>query len=217
MSTLTEYFERCALLSLEKQDKLGRLVGEHMSEPDLDAGKVRFGNGLEFPCQVLGTVSDNTLTWLWAWSGEQAEIPEDLMQSALGLKTWGEREGIPEFSEPEISLDRADGHVISMIASEVCAASCYYRDPHEGGALFLLLFGRSIDRQPSLNRARLSYHLSELASSYEVNQRKTLLAYLRAKKLAPRESVLMVACTLESGETLNMEFDAGGRLLTSSA
>jgi hypothetical protein len=215
MSKLKEYFEQYALLSLEKQDKLVRLIGEHYAELDLDAGKVRFGSNLGFPFQVLGTTSDNTLTWLWAWSEEQTEIPEDLMQSARELKSWGEREGIPEFFEPEVDLNRADGHMISLIASEVGKASCYYRDPYQGGALYLLLFGEAIDSQPPLDRTRLVHHLSELSTTYDLDHRKALLSYLRAKNLAFVENDRVVAGRLESGETLDVEFDDQGRLLSS--
>jgi hypothetical protein len=213
MSKLKEHFEQYALLSLEKQDKLARLVGEHLSELDLDAGKVRFGGELEFPFQVLGTESDNTLTWHWAWSAEQAEMPENLMRSAEELRAWGEREGLPEFTEPEIDLSRADGQMISIIASAVGKASCYYRDSYQGGALFLLLFSGAVDSQPGLGLQRLIHHLRELASDYEVNPRKTLLAYLRVKNLSSLESGNKVACRLESGEMLNIEFDDHGRFI----
>lgn len=214
MSKLLEHFEQYALLSLEKQDKLARLIGEHYAELDLDSGKIRFGNDLEFPFQVLGTTSDNTLTWLWAWSEEQTEIPEDLMRSARELRAWGERERIVEFSDPEVDLNRADGQMIALIASKICKASCYYRDSYEGGASFLLLFGEAINSQPPLDRARLVHHLSELALTYDFNQRNALLAYLRATNLTPVESGGKVACILGSGETLSLEFDDQGKLVT---
>jgi hypothetical protein len=213
MNRLLEYFQQYALLSLEKQDKLDRLIGDRLSELDLDAGKIRFGSVLEFPFQVLGAASDNTLTWLWAWSEEQAEMPEGLMQSALELKAWGVREGLPEFSGPETDVNRADGHMISLIASMVIKASCYYCDSYQGGALFLLLFGEAIDSQPPFDRARLVHHLTELGSAYEVDQRKMLLAYLRARDLAFVEDARKVTGRLESGEMVDMEFDERGRLL----
>src|SRR5208337_2070637 len=57
---LQTYLERCALITLEKQDKLESLIAESIHELDLDAGKIRF-NDLAFPVQVLGTESDNSL------------------------------------------------------------------------------------------------------------------------------------------------------------
>lgn len=214
MSKLIHSFEQYALLALEKQDRLARLAGEHFFELDLDAGMARFGGNLEFPFQVLGTASDNTLTWLWAWSEEQEDIPERLIQSALELREWGAREGVPEFTGPEIDLNRADGPMIAMIASEVCKASCYYRDAYEGGSLFLLLSGREIDGLPPLDVRRLTFHLKELAAEYELNPRNALLAYLRAKGLTVEESGTTVRSRLANGEALSLEFDEQGRLIT---
>ncbi len=93
-NNLQTYLERYALITLEKQDKLESLIGDSMHEIELDAGIIRF-NDLQFPLQVLGTESDNTLTWLWAWSDEQTEIPSALMQSAIQLRNWGQTKVFP--------------------------------------------------------------------------------------------------------------------------
>ena len=90
MSALTDYLEQSALISLEKQDKLALLIGEDTYDLDLDAGKIRFDNSLEISFQVLGTESDNTLIWLWAWADEQTEeIPADLLRASREIRDWG--------------------------------------------------------------------------------------------------------------------------------
>ncbi len=211
-NNLQTYLERYALITLEKQDKLESLIGESMHELELEAGIIRF-NDLQFPMQVLGTESDNTLTWLWAWSDEQTEIPSTLMQSAIQLRIWGANEGIPEFTLPSLDLNRADGHLIALIGAEICKASCYYRDCYEGGAAILLLFDKLIDNQPPFDRERLLRRLSDIISRYEINHRNALLSYLRLKKLSPAEERNLVSCELESGERLNAEFDTAGRLI----
>jgi hypothetical protein len=205
------YLERYALLSLEKQDKLESLIGEHLHELDLDAGTVRF-EALQFPVQVVGTESYNTLTWLWAWADEQSEIPANLIQSAIQLRIWGAEAGIPELTMSSVDLNRADGHAVAMVASEVCKASCYYRDGYEGGAVFLLIFDRTIDNQPSFDRRRLLIRLADLLSRYDLNHRNAVLSYLVAKGLSPVEQRNMINCELESGERLIAEFDDAGRL-----
>lgn len=209
---LQTYLERCALITLEKQDKLESLIAESIHELDLDAGKIRF-NDLAFPVQVLGTESDNSLTWLWAWADEQTEIPSSLMQSSLQLRNWGATEGIPEFTTPSLDLSRADGHVIALISAEFCKASGYYRDSYEGGAVLLLLFDRLIDSQPPFDRGRLVRKMSDIFSRYDLNHRNTLLSYLRLKRLSPVEDRDTVNCELESGERLIAEFDVAGKLI----
>jgi len=213
MNTLTEYFERSALLALEKQDRLALLLGDHIFDLDLDAGKVRFNDAVEIPFQVLGTESDNTMVWLWAWADEQTEVPENLLQASRELRDWGTRSGVKEFMLPSIDLGRVDGHVLSMIASELCKASCYYRDVYEGGSAFILLFDKRMDAQPSFDLPRLSHRYLDLISRYDLDHRNVLLSYLRKKDLSPAETGSLITCELGSGEQLRCEFDGSGRLL----
>ena len=211
-NTLQSYLERYALTSLEKRDKLESVAGGHQHELDLESGTIRF-NELQFPVQVIGTESYNTLTWLWAWADEQSEVPANMLQSAVQLRIWGAEAGIPEFTMPSVDLNRADGRAIAMIAAEVCKASCYYRDDYEGGALYLLIFDKIIDSQPSFDRQRLMIRLADLFSQYELNHRIAVLSYLTEKGLSPSEQRNMISCELESGERLIAEFDEAGRLI----
>jgi len=213
MSRMIDLFERTALLALEKQDKFGRVVSEHLVDLDLVSGTARFGTDIELPFKVLGTTSDNTLTWLWAWSEAQDQIPENVAVAARELRAWGEREGLPEFIEPEVDLGRGDGQMLSMVAVEAAQASCFYRDPYEGGALYFLISGKEIDAQPSLDAERLAFHLRELSEEYEINPRNALLAYFTAKELSSREEGTAVLCRLGNGEPFKMEFDDQGRLV----
>lgn len=215
MNALTEYLEKYALVSLEKQEKLARLTdGQLVVDFDLDAGRLRFSEGLEFRFQVLGTESDNTLNWLWAWAEEQEDLKPDLLTSSLQMKEWGAKAGIPEFTVPSVDLEKADGHLLSLIASEVCAASCYYQDSYDGGASFLLLFGGELERQPGFDVAGLSRQFSNLITLYELNHRNAFVSYLRAKGLPFTEQGTVMDLELESGENARLEFDSAGSLKT---
>lgn len=213
MNKLTKYLEQFALTSLEKQDKFALLLDDNLYDLDLEAGKLRFPNNLDLSLQVLGTESDNTLSWLWAWADEQTEeIPVNLLQASRELRDWGSHKAVREFRDPSIDLDRADGHVFSMIASEICRASCYYRDAYDGGSAFILLFDPMIDAQPSFDRSRLSRRFLDLISRYELNHRNALLSYLRIKDLSPAETRSSITCKLDTGERLSAEFDDAGKL-----
>jgi hypothetical protein len=213
MNKLTEYLEQYALTSLEKQDKLALLLGDHTYVLDLDTGKIRFNDDIEFSYQVLGTESDNSLIWLWAWADEQTdELPVDLLQASRELRDWGLREGVEEFTHPSVDLHNADGHLISMIASGICRASCYHRDAYEGGSAFLLLYDKLIDAQPFFNLSRLSRCFLDLISRYEINHRNVLLSYLRTRGLSLIEKGSAITSELDTGEQLSAEFDNTGRL-----
>jgi hypothetical protein len=212
MNNFMDYIERYALFSMEKQDKLSRIIGEQMHHLDLDAGVVQFNQGLALPFQVIGTESDNTLTWLWAWAEEQTEIPEHLMQTSLQLRDWGAREGINEFTLPSVDIDKTDGNAITLVSTQIANANSYFRDSYEGGAAYLLIFDRSIDNEPSFDRASIYRHLTDLLSRYELNERKVLLSYLEMKELSPVSKGLLITCELENGERINAEFDDTGKL-----
>jgi len=213
MSTLADHLEQFALLSLEKKDKLSLLIGEHTYCLDLDAGKVRFNDFLETSFQVIGTESDNTLIWLWAWADEQTEdIPAHLLQAARELRDWGLKKGVQEFTLPSIDLHKADGQVLSMIACELCNANCYFQDVYEGGSAYLLLFDKRIDSQPPFDLLRLSRSFLDLITRYELDHRKTILSYLRMKNLPFAETGPLITCELDSKERLSVEFDDAGRL-----
>jgi hypothetical protein len=213
MKTFTEYLEQYALLSLEKKYRLERLLGEYLHELDLDSGMIRFSGGLAFPIQVLGTESDNTLTWLWAWDEEQTEIPENLVQASLQLRIWGTRENIREFTLPSVDIDQADGTAIALIATEVSRANSFFRDSYEGGAAYYLIFDASVDNQPPFDRAELLRQLTDVVARYELNHRKVLWSYLEQKGLSPIAAGDTITCELQTGERVNAEFDKTGRLL----
>jgi hypothetical protein len=214
MAKLTEYLEQFALHSLEKQDKLALLLGDFTHDIDIDARTIRINDSLEISFQVLGTESDNTMIWLWAWADEQPEdLPEDLIQASRELREWGLQKGIQEFSIPSLDLHKAEGHALSMIACELCNASCYFRDAYEGGSAFLLLFDKRIDAQPSFDLLRLSHRFLDLISRYELNHRNALLSYLRLNKLPLEVTGLTVTCDLGSREQLSAAFDDTGRLM----
>jgi hypothetical protein len=213
-NALRERLERFALVSLEKQNKLSLTVGDAMHELDLDSGKLRFIGGMEFEFQVLGTESDNSLTWLWAWAEEQTEVPEPLLQTSLRIRSWGVKEGLREFTVPSVDLAQADGDVFALISSGAAEASCYFRDAYAGGAAYLLLNDASIDARPSFDRSGLFRAVSELSSRYKLNQRSALSSYLRMKGLSPMENGSDLIFELETGERVAAEFDDTGGLTT---
>jgi len=212
MTTLIEQFERVALLGREKQEKFLRLVGEHTVELDLDADLARFTKHHAFPFQVLGTESENTLSWLWAWADEQTEMPQSLMKASLALKVWLESKGLQEYVRPSLDLNQADGTILSLIATEVCNAGCFYRDHYEGGALFILLYGAEIAAQAPYDRRELVRNFDDLIERYDFNHRNALLAYFRANGIDAAETKDTVSATLPGGEHLIAEFDAAGKL-----
>jgi hypothetical protein len=214
MNSVIKYFEKTALVALEKQDDLIRRLGEHIVDLDLDTGMARFNTEAVFPFQVLGTESDNSLTWLWAWADEQTEVSGELLRSAREMKALGAREVVAEFTLPSLDLNRADGTMLSLIASQVCAASGYYRDYYDGGSLFILLYGADSNSSPEFDRTGLVRSLKELVSRYDFNHRNALLSYFKTKELPFSESGDTVNGELAGGERIIAVSDDAGQIIT---
>ncbi|MDA8099116.1 MAG: hypothetical protein M0042_05765 [Nitrospiraceae bacterium] len=207
MNALAPYFEQFALLGMEKREKLSRIISDRFLELDIDAGIARFGKDWEFPFQVLGTESDNSFSWLWAWADEQAEMPPNLMTSSLDLKMWLMKNGLDEFASPSMDIDIADGTILSVIACQVCKASAFYRDAYDGGALYILLNATAIDSQPGFDRSGLVRNIADLAARYDFSHRKAIRSYLQSSGIIFAEEGETVNALLRTGERLLVEFN----------
>lgn len=68
------------LPALDKQLHLNDLVGEADWLVNQDAGTITFGGEKVCPAQVLGTQSDASGTWQWAWANPR--VPEHVTKDA---------------------------------------------------------------------------------------------------------------------------------------
>ncbi len=179
---------------------------------------------LQLNFQVLGTESDDSQTWLWAWANSQQGFKTELLASALELKAYGERFGVPELSAPEIPLSaRVNGERLSAVASGLCRAGCTVRAGYPGGRLFLLIrdprFKRPVT-QP-IQRMLRAFPMF-LAKSGVTDHRGALLAYARYYRLDINESAARIvartravsrtAAGLRLENALVAEFDSAGRM-----
>ncbi len=128
----------------EKQMYLGQLLGDNPPGWSLDMaqGQLAFGEMFTFDVQVLGTVSEQTQTWLWAWANVDSQIPARLLDDAKRVKAVGEQHNLSLLTRNDVidvEDNQIDGHRLAMIASGICEAQAYYRAPYAGGALFMLI------------------------------------------------------------------------------
>lgn len=164
--------------------------------------------------QILGTESNQSRTWRWAWANPASNIPPHLLQSALELRRVGEREGIAELTEPDLDLDHVDGHRLALVASGLLGKPGYYRGPFDAGAMFVLLedeaFRPKVER-PSL---RIATVFPQVISTFEVpDHRRALVSYLRSYDFEVAEAAGVVsASSKQSGDTLVTTFDEPGRV-----
>ncbi len=214
MASLQNYFERFVLVALEKQERLNHVLRNHNMNLDLETGMASFSGGLTCSCQILGTESENTLTWLWGWAEEQTEIPETMLTKSRELKLKGANEQIPELLSPSLDLSRTDGNMLASVASMLCDATAFYRDHYEGGALFMLLYcERSLLQKYSFDRAGILSRLHDLAQIYHADFPNILLSYFQERRLPVEKSGDQISGELMTGERIIADLDQQGRIL----
>jgi len=67
--SLHRLFSVHAASVLERQLRLGTLIGDqHQWTFDMASGRLQFNEQHSFPVQLLGSESEESNTWLWAWA-----------------------------------------------------------------------------------------------------------------------------------------------------
>jgi len=214
MSLLPAHATYCVPFAFDRQLFLAELIGDFNWSYDLQAGLLSFGNRYQWHTQVLGTESDESRTWLWAWANKASNIPDHLLQASRIMRAFGEQHEFPELTSHEVPLDEIDAHFLALIASGVCRANGYYRGPYEGGAVFLLIQDDSYPCNMELPLTRIATVFPQAISALEIpNHRLALLSYLASYGILGRSDGKKIIVE-EGGEArLTATFDEQNRLI----
>jgi hypothetical protein len=180
-TTMQTLFDEHAGLALSKQRDLASRIQDLSWGFDMDAGTMTFTKrgfltigrkSLSSACQILGSESEQTSTWLWAWANHQSGIPPKLLRASESLRALGERFRIPELVTPEIPLGQWDGHRIAMLAAGSRDCAGYYRGPYPGGAIFVLLTDPALATPVDQPLLRFVTQLPELVAQFAVHDHR---------------------------------------------
>lgn len=136
-TNFTELYSAAACWSSITQKRAGDLVVRGREWfIDFNTGILHFGMD-RYPFQVIGTESVPGRTWLWSWANGSIEN-EDTLRLADRLYSFGEEWGLSAFCEPQYELTQVfNGYTISAVAAMLSEKPvCFYRCPHETGAVF---------------------------------------------------------------------------------
>jgi len=238
MTLLHALYSQHAALSLEKQLALGHIIGEHDFFFDADAGTLNFGPDLHFPMQLLGTVSRQSSTWLWAWASPVPTAPA-LLQAAEQLRVVGKTRGLSELYEDGFALvsppvasllhlqpfqdgrppqDPLDGHLIAMLAAGVCQADAYYGADYGRGIVYVLLPrvpGTEAHRSDA-PAAMATIFAKLLQLPYLLDHRAAFGAYVQQKGYVAETNGRQVRGT-KGHQVITATFDSVDRLTTLKA
>ncbi len=222
-----ELFIRHGAASYDKQIYLRAMHGQAGWGFDLNTGILAFRRPHEAPLQlaveVLGTESEDTNSWLWAWANHG--VPPTLTASALALKQLGDAQGISEFSQAEQDIaPEVNPQRIGLVAVGVLRASCFFRAPYPRGAMCLLIkdpkYKRSVTRP--VRRVVRAFPLF-LSRHFVADQRAAFMNYLQFYRLSVTEAgnrVMAAGASPRSihgegtPERLIAEFDDANRLIS---
>lgn len=203
--------EKYAGIAFEKQYSLSEIIGNNDWQIDMESGLISFGEGLNFPIQILGSYAFDSGTWLWGWANEASDIPSHLLQEANELKQLGENFNIEFLSMPEYKMEPTDVHSLGLIASGKFASSAYYAGNYGSGILLATLKGQLIEEVKYNENARILSVFTELISVFTVNHKRTFENYLLSKGYILQETGHSLAAE-KGGNIITAEFDEKNRL-----
>ena len=149
------------LISLAGQLRFGEVVDGLDWNIDLGAGTLRFGDRFTFDAQVLGSESEESGTWLWAWANESLDVPGAL-EVANRLRQLGSERGIDELTTPQFPVDQeCNGFLLTVAAQSIAKAPLFYRCDTGGGWAYFLIGLRQMPALPGELAAR---HVNEAFS-----------------------------------------------------
>ena len=143
-------------LALDKQENLSELIGEETGDLDIEKGQLSFGD-VTFQVQIFGFFMQDSKQWSWAWDNEDI-LGENLIKSALQIKSIGEEFDIPEFSTPLLNATYDDCHTLAMTVSSILAMDAYYAVSEEGLDIFVGIKSDLIKENDSARKFRDTFY-----------------------------------------------------------
>lgn len=205
---------RHELTQFDKQLFFLSLLVDSFWHLDFPTGKLSFGSKYRWQTQLLGTESEVSGTWLWAWANTASNIPAHLLTASLALKAYGEQHNIPELTTPQPPLDQIDPHALALLTSGICEASAYFRCPYNGGALYVLITDDNFPKCPDPPLQRIATVFPQAIAALDLpDHEQALCGYLDHYGLSHEHADGRIVVPGAGGEpVLSAAFDAHKRL-----
>jgi hypothetical protein len=126
-----------------RQDALARAHGlvEAQWVVDQEAGLIQFertdGAYVTAPVQIIGSWNPKTEYFTWGW--DHPSVRPRLRADAERTRWFGDRHGLPEFTQRSVKLSQRDAWRLTAVARNVNDAAGAYRGPTEGPVVFMTM------------------------------------------------------------------------------
>jgi hypothetical protein len=214
MPTFQEVFDACAFRAFEKQRRLSLLVGEHEWQLDSEQAMITFDGKLRFPVGFLGTESEISRSWLWADANERVTFPTNSLDCCQTVRAGGKALGVSYFQldwfDFTDEIGTPDGHTLAMVSTCLGNGSCYYRCPHDNGAVFVVINDPAVDAQPGLDSQGFHEAFTDLMW-VPGDMKRRVLTYFSDKGYVDKSwNGDELTCTLYTGEKIGLKFEKSG-------
>ncbi len=213
MSKLRNLVESGAGSALARQLALADFLGSHEWNVNTQTGRADFGKKQEHRIQFVGTESEHTGTWMWAWANTASGLPEELCEASQAIRRHGVQHGIKELSEGQLPLQDLNGHLLCMAGAALSGGHPYYRGPYDGGALYFYVLDLPDVIQAQVDVPRAVTVIQQLISGFDLNPWRTIALFLEGEGLGVQAENNIMVATWPGGDELRIEFDEQGRVV----
>lgn len=136
-----QVFSACLGKMVKIQTACGEIIGKGQDwNVDFSEGIIRFGN-LAYPVQFIGSESAVSNTWLWGWENING-FSDEIIRLARQTRGIGRHWKLEPLTTASFPLDDTfSGYNLSIVACGLAEKYCYYRGPHDGGAILMAFSG----------------------------------------------------------------------------
>ena len=172
-------FTKYGALALDKQESFGELIGEKVGNLNIEKGTISFDESLEFPIQIIGTLSNETNKWHWAWDNEGIDLPENLVKESIEVKEIGEKHGISQFTTNIFDADNLEAHLIAMTVSGIMGDAGYYAADFGEITFFVTVHSDKIPHDETIERFINVYN--KFQKEFDVKPRLAFEGYTKLR------------------------------------
>lgn len=180
---------------------------------DLERGELRLGD-TTFRAQVLGTFSQQSETFLWAWANPGSDKWTSSLTIANAMRGRAAQPGQAVYAEAKVASGWVNPNELAYVCGELSGGYPVFVGGYDGGAAFMLLTSLRLDFQ-QLSLAYVPGILLDLPSFTMGNPRLCARRFAERLGLAVTESHSSMTGTRSDGAIL-VDYDSEDRIVGAS-
>lgn len=207
-------------VAIEAQDALAQVVDLNGAyQADIELGVVTIA-GRPLRVVLLGTVSKESRTWLWAWANQGFSPALPAISPVRGVAEMAQPWGLWELGEPQFSLDGVvdtglgAGASVALLAAPLAGATAFYSADYGAGIAYFGIVDPAVPR-PAAQGVTFPRRIMAAVDLQPGNPRSQVLTYAAVHGLPVTGDQRQLKVQI-GPDTLSVLFDEQGRISTIS-